>query len=290
MKKRREGTHVNFLKKRKRLLLILGMLGLVVFLSACGTGAVTEDSTGFFDRYIIYNFAQAIIWVSNLFGGNYGIGIIIVTIIIRALLIPFTHFQQKNMQQMSELNPQLEELRERYSARDTETQEKLKEEQSRLYSEAGVNPYMGCLPMLIQMPVFIALYGAVNRTPILVTGNFLWVNLGEPDPYFILPILAGVFTFAHSYLMSMGRDQAGGKVMTYVMPLFIVFITFRLSSALALYFVVSNGFSVVQTLLFQNPFKARREKLEKEEKQAEEERQRRRALKKAQRLRRNIKK
>ncbi|GAA0369233.1 membrane protein insertase YidC [Alkalibacterium iburiense] len=281
---------MEFLKKRKRLLLVLVMLGLVVFLSACGTGPVTEDSTGFWDGIVIYNFARAIIWLSEVFGGNYGIGIIIFTIIIRALMIPFTHYQQKNMQQMNELNPQLEELREKYSARDTETQEKLKEEQQRLYSEAGVNPYMGCLPMLIQMPVFIALYGAVNRTPILATGSFLWVNLGEPDPYFILPILAGIFTLANSVLMNMGREQAGGKVMTYVMPLFIVFITFRLSSALALYFTVSNGFSVLQTLLFQNPFKIRKEREEKLEQEREAERQRRRALKRAKKLGRNIKK
>ena len=88
----------------------------------------------------------------------------------------------------------------------------------------------------------------------------------------------------------MGRAQAGNKIITYVMPLFIVFITLRLSSALALYFTASNGFAVVQTLLFQNPFKMRRERQEKEEKEREEERQRRRALKKAQKQRRNVKK
>lgn len=281
---------MNFIKKRKRLLLALGMIGLVVFLSACGTEAVTSESTGIWEGVIIYNFARLIIWVSDFFGGNYGVGIIIVTLFIRALLIPFTHFQQKNMQQMNDLNPQLNELRDKYSSKDTETQEKLKEEQQRLYSEAGVNPYMGCLPMLIQMPVFIALYQAVNRTDILATGDFLWVNLGKPDPYFILPILAGIFTLGHSVLMSMGRAQPGNKVMTYMMPLFIVFITIRLSSALALYFVASNGFSVIQTLLFQNPFKMQKERREKEEEEAELERQRRRAMKRAQKYGRNVKK
>lgn len=100
---------------------------------------------------------------------------------------------------MNEINPQMEELKQKYSAKDPETQEKFKEEQQRLYSEAGVNPYMGCLPMLIQMPVFIALYQAVNRTPILATGDFLWVNLGQPDPYYILPLLAGLFTLVTLY-------------------------------------------------------------------------------------------
>ncbi|MCC5896032.1 MAG: membrane protein insertase YidC [Alkalibacterium sp.] len=278
------------MKKRKRLLLALSMLGLVVFLSACGTDPVSAESTGIWEGVIIYNFARAIIWVSNLFGENYGIGIIVVTVIIRALLIPFTHFQQKNMAQMNELSPQMEELKEKYPSKDAETQEKFKEEQQRLYSDAGVNPYMGCLPMLVQMPVFIALYQSVNRTPILATGDFLWVNLGQPDPYFILPILAGLFTLGHSVLMSMGRATETNKIMTYVMPLMIVFITFRLSSALALYFTVSNGFSVIQTLLFQNPFKIRRERANKEEEQAEAERQRKRALRRAQKYRRNVKK
>ncbi|WP_423190333.1 YidC/Oxa1 family membrane protein insertase [Alkalibacterium sp. f15] len=281
---------MNFIKKRKRLLLAMAMIGLVVFLTACGTEPVTSESTGLWEGVVIYNFARAIIWVSDFFGGNYGIGIIIVTMIIRAMLIPFTHFQQKNMQEMSEINPQLQELKEKYSAKDAETQEKLKEAQQRLYSEAGVNPYMGCLPLLVQMPVFIALYQAVNRTDILATGDFLWVNLGKPDPYFILPILAGIFTLGHSVMMSMGRPQAGNKVMTYMMPLFIVFITVRLSSALALYFAVSNGFSVIQTLLFQNPFKLIKERKAKEDQEREAELQRRRAMKRAQKYGRNVKK
>lgn len=281
---------MEFLKKRKRLLLAIGMLSLIVFLSACGTEPISSESTGIWEGVIIYNFARAIIWVSNLFGENYGIGIIVVTAIIRAMLIPFTNFQQKNMQQMNEINPQMEELKQKYSSKDAETQEKLKEEQQRLYSEAGVNPYMGCLPMLIQMPVFIALYQAVNRTPILATGDFLWVNLGQPDPYYILPLLAGLFTLGHSVLMSMGRATESNKVMTYVMPLFIVFITFRLSSALALYFTVSNGFSVIQTLLFQNPFKLRKERETKEAQEREAERQRRKAMKRAQKYGRNVKK
>lgn len=278
------------MKKRKRLLLMLSMLGLVLFLAACGTSDVTADSEGFWDGIVIYNFARLIIWVSSLFGNNYGIGIIIVTVVIRAMLIPITHFQQKNMQQMNEINPQMSELRERYSARDAETQEKLREEQQRLYKEAGVNPFLGFVPLLIQMPVFIAMYQSVNRTPILATGDFLWVNLGAPDPLYILPILAGLFTLANSHLMSMGRAQPGGKFITYIMPLFIVLITFRLSSALALYFVASNGFAVLQTLLLQNPFKQRKERQMREEQEREAERERRRAMKKAQKYGRNVRK
>lgn len=281
---------LNQLKKRKRLLLGLAMVSFVFILAACSQEPIGPETEGFWDGMIIYNFSRAIIWISELFGNNYGIGIIVVTVFFRALLIPLTNMQQKNMGQMSEIQPQMEELKEKYSARDTETQEKLKEEQQRLYDEAGINPYMGCLPMLVQMPIFIALYQAVNRTPVLATGNFLWVNLGEPDPYYILPILAGVFTLGHSIFMQMGKTEGGNKLMSYIMPLFIVFITFRLSSALALYFTVSNGFSMAQTLIFHNPFKMKKERELEEQKEREREMERRRAMKKAKRYGRNVKK
>ncbi|MGU9560649.1 membrane protein insertase YidC, partial [Lactiplantibacillus pentosus] len=72
----------------------------------------------------------------------------------------------------------------------------MQEEQKKLYAEAGVNPVAGCLPLLVQMPVLIALYQAIFRSQELKTGSFLWMQLGDKDPYFILPVLAALFTFA----------------------------------------------------------------------------------------------
>lgn len=279
------------MKKSKRFLLLAGVLSLTLFLAACGTEPITAQSEGFWDGIVIYNFSRVIIWLSDLFGSNYGVGIILFTVLIRILLLPLTHFQTKSMRKMNEVNPQLQELREQYSARDSETQAKLQEETARLYEEAGVNPYMGCLPLLIQMPVLIALYQAISRTPQLSSGDFLWTNLGQPDPYFIWPILAAVFTLASSKLTQMSSPtQQGGAIMTYMMPLMILFISISLPSALSLYFVVSNAFSVVQTLLLNNPFKIKREREEAEEAERERERERRRALKKARKTGRNVRK
>nr|WP_213016930.1 membrane protein insertase YidC [Desemzia sp. RIT 804] len=268
------------------------MLGLTVVLAACGTGPITSDSTGFFERYIIYNFSQVIIWLSNLFGGNYGIGIIAFTLIIRIILLPLTYYQTKSSRKMTDVQPQLKALQEQYSSKDAETQEKLKTETSKLYEEAGVNPAAGCLPLLIQMPVLIALYQAINRTEVLSTGDFLWVNLGTPDPYFILPILAAVLTLATSKLSSMSQEGSNPTtaIMTYMMPVMILFISISLPSAVSLYFVVSNGFSVLQTLLFNNPFKIKKERQEKEDAQRKREKDRQRALKLAQKTKRNVKK
>lgn len=280
------------MKKRKRLLLLVGMLGLTMVLAACGTGPITSESTGFFDRYIIYNFSQVIIWLSNLFGGSYGIGIIAFTLIIRIILLPLTYYQTKSSRKMTDVQPQLKALQEKYSSKDAETKEKLQAETSKLYEEAGVNPAAGCLPLLIQMPVLIALYQSINRTEALSTGDFLWVNLGTPDPYFVLPILAAILTLATSKLSSM--SQAGSNpttaIMTYMMPIMILFISITLPSAVSLYFVVSNGFSVIQTLLFNNPFKIKKERQEKEAAQRKSEKDRQRALKLAQKTKRNVKK
>lgn len=278
------------MEKRKKIFLTSGILLLVTFLSACGTSDITAQSGGLWEGTILYQFSRIILWLSNLFGGNLGIGIVLFVILIRIILLPITHFQTKTMQKMQELNPRLEGLREQYSAKDTETQDKLKKETERLYEDAGVNPYLSFLPILLQMPILLALYQAISRTPALRTGSFLWTQLGQPDPLFILPILAAFFTWWSSYLTTMASEQKGGAVMTYAMPLFILFVSIPLPSALSLYFVVSNAFSVLQTLALSNPYKIIRKKEEAEESERQKEKNRKKALKKAKRTGRNVKK
>ncbi|MBM9833126.1 membrane protein insertase YidC, partial [Enterococcus faecalis] len=128
--------------------------------------------------------------------GNAGIGIILFTLIIRVILMPLMHFQTKSMRKTQELQPKLKALQQQYASKDTETQSKLKEETQRLYAENNVNPYAGCLPLLVQMPILMALWQSISRVPALQEGKFLWLQLGDRDPYFILPILAALFTFA----------------------------------------------------------------------------------------------
>ncbi|SFH89958.1 YidC/Oxa1 family membrane protein insertase [Pisciglobus halotolerans] len=280
------------MRKRKRLLLLLGILSLTVVLAACGTDPISAESTGFWDRYIVYNFSRIIIWLSNFLGGNYGVGIIAFTLLVRIILLPVTYYQTKSSRKMTDVQPQLKELQEKYSSKDTETKEKLREETSKLYEEAGVNPAAGCLPLLIQMPVLIALYQSISRTEVLRTGHFLWVNLGTPDPLFIMPILAALLTLATSKLTSMSQLQKNSSmaIMTYMMPVMILFITISLPSALGLYFVISNGFSVAQTLLLNNPFKIRKEREEKIRAEKERERARQQAIRQARKSGRSVSK
>ena len=250
------------MKKYKRLLLMAGLVTLVFVLSACGTAPVSESSTGIWDRYIVYYFAQAIKFLSLV--GSVGIGIILFTLVIRIILLPLMHFQTKSMRKTQELQPQLKALQQKYSSKDPETQRLFREEQQRLYAENNVNPYIGCLPLLVQLPIMMALYQAISRVPELKEGTFLWLSLDKPDPYLILPILAAVFTFASTYLSSMSQleTNASLKIMNYVMPAMIFFMGISLASSLSLYWVVSNAFQTGQTLLLNNPFKIRKEREE----------------------------
>lgn len=246
------------MKKYKRLLLLASLGMLVLVLSGCGTSEISASSTGIWDRYIVYNFAEAIKFLS--FGGSVGVGIILFTIIIRVILLPLMHYQTKNMRKTQELQPQLKELQQKYASKDTETQQKFREEQQKLYAENDASLYAGCLPMLVQMPILMALYQAISRVPALHEGHFLMFNLGEPA--ISLPILAAIFTFASTYLNSMSQleSNVSMKIMNFVMPVMILVMGLNLASGLSLYWTVSNAFQVGQTLLINNPFKIRRER------------------------------
>lgn len=273
------------MKKGKKALVLFGALSLVLVLSACSTDPVTSESTGIWDHYIIWNFVRAIKALSNFFGGSYGWGIIIFTIIVRIIILPLMFYQMKSSRKSMEIQPQLKALQEKYPDRDQDSMRAMQEEQKKLYAEAGVNPVAGCLPLLVQMPVLIALYQAIFRSQELKTGSFLWMQLGDKDPYFILPVLAALFTFATSKLSTMSQPDTGQKgmmaAMTYGMPLMIFITALNVPSALSLYWVITNAFSVGQTLLINNPFKINRERAEKEQAKKDRERNLQKAKKKA---------
>lgn len=273
------------MKEGKKALALFGALSLVLVLSACSTDPVNSQSTGFWDHYIIWNFVRAIKALSNLFGGSYGWGIIIFTIIVRIIILPLMFYQIKSSRKTMDLQPQLKELQAKYPDRDQDSMRAMQEEQRKLYAEAGVNPVAGCLPLLVQMPVLLALYQAIFRSQELKTGTFMWMQLGDKDPYFILPVLAAIFTFATSKLSMMSQPDTGQKgmtaAMTYGMPLMIFITALNVPAALSLYWVITNAFSVGQTLLINNPFKINRERAEKEQAKKDRERDLKKAKKRA---------
>lgn len=249
--------------RKKKVLIAVALLLLVLVLAGCGNvnEPITAESEGFWNSFFVYPLSWLIKSVAGFFAGSYGWAIVIVTILIRSLLIPLNVKQLKSTQAMQEIQPKIKELQEKYSSKDAKTQEKLQKEQMELFQKHNVNPLAGCLPMFVQMPIMIALYQAITRTPGLQNGTFLWFELAEKDPYYILPIIAAGATFLQQKLTmaGSGSGQAAANpqmsMMMYMMPLMIGVMSLYFPAALSLYWVVGNVFMVFQTIFIRKPFK-----------------------------------
>ena len=186
--------------------------------------------------------------------GNYGIAIIIVTVLMRIIIFPLTLKQEKSMKKMRELQPELGGVGEKYKDNPQEYQQKTAE----LYRESGVNPLGGCLPLLIQMPVFVALYWAFSGNAIPADAKFLWFTLKQPDRLFmignfafnLLPILNVGVTYIQQKIMTSatsGQESSQQmQTMLYMMPLMMLFIFYKMPSGVTLYYLVSGALSLVQ--------------------------------------------
>ncbi|WP_059104188.1 membrane protein insertase YidC [Shouchella shacheensis] len=246
---------------RKKTFLWLSLVVMTVVLSACGLDEpITSESEGFWDSFFVYPMAWLIQTATDLTGGHYGWGIIIVTLLIRFLIFPLALKSQKSTRAMQVLRPEMQEIQERMKkAKGTpEKQQEVQREMLSLYQKHGVNPAAGCLPALVQIPIVMALYFAIMRMEEIRAGGeasvFLWFNLAQTD--YILPVIAGITTFIQ-FKMSMsqmpqsnplGEDMPNPmNIMLWIMPVMIIVAGFNLPSALALYWVIGNVFMIVQT-------------------------------------------
>ncbi|KAF5072754.1 MULTISPECIES: YidC/Oxa1 family membrane protein insertase [Acetobacterium] len=194
---------------------------------------------------------------------NYGLSIIIFTIFMKVLLLPLNIKQTKSMKDMQRLQPELQKLNKKYK----NNKEKLNEETLKLYKTFKVNPAGGCLPILLQFPILIGLYQTllhpetwvfVNGTISEVDMSFLWMDsLSVPDPIYVLPILAALFTFI-TQKFTMAAQPATNpddpnaktqKIMLYAMPIMIGYISISMPAGVALYWVVQNIFTFVQQFI-----------------------------------------
>jgi len=176
---------------------------------------------------------------------SYGIAIILLTVLIKTLLYPLTNKQMKSMLSMQQLQPKVKEIQDKWKAKD---QKKMQQMIMDLYKENNVNPAAGCLPLLVQMPILLALYKSLFAFPYLneAHASFIWVqNLSARDPYFILPVLAGVTTFFQSKMTTTTNDPTQ-RMMLYTMPVFIAWISGTVPAGLALYWVVFNVVGIIQ--------------------------------------------
>jgi YidC/Oxa1 family membrane protein insertase len=242
--------------KRKLLFGMLLVL-LITFMAGCTqvNEPITPESKGFWNEYVVYPLSMLIIYVAELFGNSYALSIIVVTILIRLLILPLMIKQTKSSKAMQALQPELQRLREKYSSKDAKTQQKLQQETMQLFQKHGVNPLAGCLPLLVQMPILIGFFHAITRTKEIATQNFLWFDLGEADPYFILPLIAGATTFIQQKMMMAGTENQNPQMamMLWLMPIMIIIFAINFPAALSLYWVVGNIFMIVQTYFIKGP-------------------------------------
>lgn len=241
------------MKNRKFLWIVLLVVSLFL-LSGCTeiNEPITAESEGIWNSYFVYPLSWLIVKFAELIQSpawNYGVSIILVTILIRIILLPLMIKQMKSTKAMQEIQPQIQALKEKYSSKDQKTQQKLNQETMLLFQKNNINPMAGCLPILIQMPILIAFYHAIMRTSEISQHTFLWFDLGARDPYFILPVSAALGTFVQQKIVMRGQpDNPQMKIMLYVMPIMILVFAVSLPSALSLYWVVGNIFSIVQSI------------------------------------------
>ena len=254
IKSRRQGG-LNLVKNK--VFILVSLLFAIIFLSGCTevNEPITSESPGIWNEIIVFPLSWLIIKIAQFFGGTwgYGLSIIVITILIRLVLLPLMIKQMKSSKAMQAIQPELLKLKEKYSSKDAVTQQKFQEEQLKLMQKYDVNPMAGCLPILVQMPILLGFYHAIMRTEEINGNSFLWFELAEPDPYFILPIVAGVLTFVQQKVLMKGQQQNPQlAMMLWMMPIMIAVFGLFLPSALPLYWIVGNIFSMPKVTLLRH--------------------------------------
>lgn len=165
---------------------------------------------------------------------NYGVDIILLTIVVRMAMMPLTLTQIKSQGKIQKIQPQINKIRQEYK----NDREKINMETMKIYSENKINPLSGCLPLLLQLPILFALYMLLQNYAPIKEESFLWLSqLGQPDSYFILVIIFVITSFLTQQMMVTDPSQ---KAIKYIMPIAMGFIFYRLAAALLVYFNTSN--------------------------------------------------
>lgn len=228
------------------------------------------------DTIIIYPMTNLLLWIYEALGHGphmFGLAIILFTMLIKLITWPLNAAQVKGAQAMQELqnDKEWQDIQKKHA----KDKEKLAQEQMRIYKERGINPFASCLPTLVQFPIIIGLYQSITRalsaTPldmlklartvypfqnveniIPLNSKFLWMDLGQPEPYYILAIVVALTTYIQSKLTmptsSNPNDQSAqmSKMMVIYMPLLLGWFALTFPSGISVYFIVSNVLGVVQ--------------------------------------------
>lgn len=236
--------------------LLAGMMGLVLFLAGCDYSQ-EENRDGFFFNTFVQPMDNFLHFLGDNLGGNYGLAIIILTLIVRLVIFPFMMNTYKNQMMMREkmkiVKPEMEAIQKKVKVATTQ-EEKMEAQQEMmgLYKKHGINPLnMGCLPILLQMPVVMALFFALrypSEGGITENPDFLWMNLTQTD--LLMTAIAGLVYFVQAYVSMQFVSEEQRKQMKlfmYISPLMIIWISFISPAALPLYWAVGGIFLIFQT-------------------------------------------
>ena len=216
-------------------------------------------------NFIVATMINSLVFLYDVSFDNFGLSIIIFTVLIRLIMVPLTVKQSRQMKAMTAIQPKMKELQEKYKG----DRQRVSQETMKLYREQGVNP-LGCLgPMFIQLPIWIGLYQAIIQTlpstperladlarhlwswlpqvhqVIPLDSSFLWLNLAKPDPSpIVMPILVGASMWVMQKMTTMpatsDTQASTNRMMLWMMPVMFGFFTLNFPSGLALYWIVSN--------------------------------------------------
>jgi YidC/Oxa1 family membrane protein insertase len=214
---------------------------------------------------LLQGMVNSLLFLYNVLGHNFALSIAVFTVLVRLITLPLILPAQRSAKVQQEIQPEIEKIRKKYKDKERQTQEMMK-----LYKEKGINPAMGCLPMLLQLPIMFAFYQSIVKalantplqmvslgkfasaslSPLVPLGSrFLWLDLGYPDSTFVLPILVVATTWIQQKMAATPSTDPQAASMTQsmqiTMPLMFGFITMSLASGLAVYFVISNLVGIV---------------------------------------------
>lgn len=191
---------------------------------------------------VIYSFLQGVGFP------NYGIAIIIMTILVKLILYPLSKKQIESTKAMMEIQPKMKAIQEKYK----NDKQRLNMELANLYKSEGVNPLAGCLPLIVQMPIMIGIFYGIRDFNYEGSASFLWMqSISNPDPTYILPVLSALTTFIQSKQTMPDTGNPQNKMMLYFMPLFIGYISLSFPAGLVLYWVVMNIMQIGQQFMME---------------------------------------
>jgi len=237
-------------RNNQKLILVVGLILSISLLAGCAPQVdhtmTTENllEGNFWERNVVYYFALTLDTFANWFGGIYVLAILLLTIVVRTLILPLTLKQYRSSKAMQALQPQITELRNKHK----DNPQKMQEEMMKLYQVHNVNPLAGCLPLIVQMPVFIALYNAIYWNENIRSSHLFGWTLNETSPWYFLPLIAAATTFIQTKMMQSTQQQQmpGMSILLGVFPIMIFVMSLSFPMALPLYWVFSNLYTIIQ--------------------------------------------